>query len=299
MTQTMTQPTKGLAVQEVTKDAIALKVKEMYEAGNIAFPKNYSPENALHSAWLILQEVKDKAGNLALNFCTKASISNALFRMVVLGLNPDKDQCYFIPYGNILTCQPSVWGDIAVAIDCGAKDVIAQIVYDGDEFDYEINRGKISITKHKQSFKNVSFDKIVGAYGILGKPDGTDEVIFMPMDRIRRSWGQSKMNPNGDNSTHTKFTDEMVLRTTLRRICKPFINSSNDSNLVRKQAYSESVAEITAEAEIAEVANTGELIGFKAEIIETPAEVINEQIGEVIAEQEAEPAAAATSKRAF
>lgn len=298
MGQELTQGNKSNAVQEVTKDAIALKVKEMYEAGNIAFPKNYSPENALHSAWLILQEVKDKNNNLALNVCTKASISNALFRMVVLGLNPDKEQCYFIPYGPTLTCQPSVWGDIAVAIDCGAKDVIGQIVYKGDEFEYEINRGKMSITKHKQSFENVAFENIVGAYGILGKPDGTDDVIFMPIDRIKKSWGQSKMNPNGDNSTHTKFTDEMVLRTTLRRICKPFINSSNDSNLQRKQVYSESVAEITAEVEIAERANNGEVIGLRVEIEETPAEVIDEKTGEVIIAQELEPAAA-TSKRAF
>src|SRR5690606_24667209 len=106
---------KDLAlVKKDTVDVVAEKVRQFQERGEIHFPTNYSPENALKSAWLVLQETKDKNGKPVLQSCTKNSIANALLNMVVQGLTPAKQQGYFIAYGQQLVFQRSYFGTMAV-----------------------------------------------------------------------------------------------------------------------------------------------------------------------------------------
>ena len=81
-------------------DFVANKINAFVSNNEIDLPKNYSVNNALKGAWLVLQEVKDRQGKPALHFCTKSSIANALLNMVILGLNPINNQIYFIPYGD-------------------------------------------------------------------------------------------------------------------------------------------------------------------------------------------------------
>lgn len=100
---------KNVEERNIT-DNVLNKVRKFQQDGQIYFPNNYSPENALKSAWLKLQEVKDKNGKLALDVCTKPSIANALLNMIIQGLNPMKNQCYFIPFGNQLTLMRSYFG---------------------------------------------------------------------------------------------------------------------------------------------------------------------------------------------
>ena len=94
-----------LAVRKETIDIVTARVREFQNKGELYFPSNYVPENALKSAWLTIQETEDKNRKPALEVCTKESIANALLSMVIQGLNPDKKQCYFIVYGNKLQLQ--------------------------------------------------------------------------------------------------------------------------------------------------------------------------------------------------
>ncbi|MEJ7445812.1 RecT family recombinase, partial [Staphylococcus hominis] len=72
--------------------------------------------------------------------CTKESMAQALLGMVTQGLNPAKNQCYFIPYGNKMQIQRSYHGNIMMLKrDAGAKDVVAQIIYKGDSFKQELD----------------------------------------------------------------------------------------------------------------------------------------------------------------
>jgi recombination protein RecT len=112
-------------VKKDTVDIVAAKVKQFQENGELHFPANYSPENAMKSAWLILQTIKDRNQKPALEVCTRDSVANALLDMVVQGLNPAKKQCYFIVYGNQLVCQRSYFGTMAVTKRVtGAKDIM-------------------------------------------------------------------------------------------------------------------------------------------------------------------------------
>ena len=109
------QPQQNLSiVQKDVVDTVLSKIKDFEEAGELKLPANYSAANALKSAWLILQETKDRNDKPALVVCTKESVANALLDMVVQGLSPMKKQCYFIVYGSKLTLQrslpsPNVW----------------------------------------------------------------------------------------------------------------------------------------------------------------------------------------------
>ena len=96
----------------------------------LELPHGYSVSNALRAAHLVLQETVDMNKKPALEVCTRASVANALLRMVVDGLYIERKQCYFIVYGNKLVCQTSYFGDIAIAKrDGGVSDVHAHLIY--------------------------------------------------------------------------------------------------------------------------------------------------------------------------
>jgi len=259
-------------------DEVAKKVRAFEDKGELVFPVNYIPENALKSAWLTLQETRDKNNKPVLETCTKASIANSLLSMVVQGLNPEKKQCYFIAYGNKLVLQRSYFGSMHVAktVDPNIVDIYASVVYEGDEFEYEIKHGKERVIKHVQKFQNINKDKIIGAYATILYKDGREVSTVMTMDQIKEAWKKSAMRPVDEkgnikaNSTHAQFTEEMCKKTVINRACKYVINSSSDTSIVAqfaKQLDSE-VAEAEAQAEIEENANT-EMLDFETgEIID-------------------------------
>lgn len=244
-------------------DTVTNKVREFTTAGELHFPANYSVENAMKSAWLILQETKaktpDKQEVPALSYCTRDSIANALLNMAVQGLNPAKKQCYFIAYGNQLVCQRSYFGNIYLAklADPEIEDIVGTTVYEGDEFEYYIYRGKTFIRKHVQQLWNVDKRKIVAAYATVLRKDRDEAKEYsdiMTMEQIKQAWKQSKMYPIDDRgniktgSTHDKFTADMAEKTVINGICKQIINTSTDSYLVLETYRKTEDAIVTAEA---------------------------------------------------
>ena len=260
-------------VKKDTVDIVAKKVREFQERGELHIPPNYSPENAMKSAWLILQETKDKNGKPALEVCTKDSIANSLLDMIVQGLNPAKKQCYFIVYGNKLICQRSYFGSMAVVKNvAGAKDVWAEVVYKGDEFEYEIRKGKKYIRKHVQKLENIDIKNIVAAYAVIEFGDERpDYVEIMTINQIKQAWKQGQIYKENGYGTHQKFTEEMCKKTVINRACKAYINSSNDSNLLLRHfnRTEETLAEEEVNKEIAENANS-EVIDIESEPIDEP-----------------------------
>lgn len=241
-------------------DNVLNKIHQFQSNGQIYFPNNYSPENALKSAWLKLQEVKDKNGKLALEVCTQPSIANALLNMVIQGLNPMKNQCYFIPFGNQLTLMRSYFGSIAVAKQFGEiREITAEVIYEGDKVETQINRGKTTILSHTRSFENINKAKIIGAYATILYNNDAEESIIMTIDQIKTSWKKSKLNPESKDSTHSQFTEDMCKRTVINKICKYYINTKDDSNLnMIKLAFEtsdEELKESEVEYEIQENAN--------------------------------------------
>lgn len=215
---------------------VAQNVRGYLEKGTLVLPADYSVENAIKSAYLTIQEVQDMNKKPALAVCSQASVMNALLDMVVQGLNPAKKQCYFIVYGSKLVCQRSYFGDQALAqrVKPGIE-FYSGVIRKGDEFEVENIRGRVTVAKHGQKFEN--FDNpIIGAYcGVVDTVTGEDMgAEVMTIDQIHKSWEMSNTY-KADNKagTHARFDKEMCLRTVIRKRCKPIINASSDTELLK------------------------------------------------------------------
>lgn len=234
-------------------DAVASRVGAMISGGELHMPPNYSAENAMKSAWLVLQQTLDKNDRPVLQVCTPNSIANSLLDMVVQGLNPAKKQCYFIPYGTQLTCQRSYMGTLALLKRVMGDHVepFAEVVYEGDDFAYEIVGGRKVITKHVQSLANIDDAKILGAYCTIYLGEGKQPFTeIMTKAQILKAWNQGKAH--GDSPAHKNFAGEMSKKTVFNRGCKVMINSSNDAALVRvlrRQEMTTAAAEMNEQIE--------------------------------------------------
>ena len=267
--------------------AVSTDVRGFLAHGSLQLPANYSVENALKSAALTLPSIKNFQN------CTQDSIKSSLLSMCVQGLNPDKNQCYFIAYGETLTCQRSYLGNIAVAkrVDPNIDEIYSAAVYEGDKFDYEIKRGKIVEVHHSQKLENKS-KPIVAAYATVVYRDGSEISTVMTIGQIKKAWGQSTSKPVDEkgnvkaDSVHAKFPEEMAKKTVISKACKPIIGSSSDSSLfgkyVRQCADAADAAEV--DEEVTENANR-EYVETSAN--EVPANV-DPETGEV-KQKEAEP----------
>lgn len=259
-------------IKKDTVDVVAAKVKEFQENNELHFPANYSPENAMKSAWLILQTTKDRNHKSALEVCTKDSVANALLDMVVQGLNPAKKQGYFIVYGNQLTFQRSYFGTMAVTKRVtSAKSIDAAVIYEGDDVDYEMVNGRITNLTHKQKFGNINKDKVIGAYATIVMNDGTVYHELMTIDELRKAWSKAQFwgkdqTVEKQGSTHDEFKQEMAKKTVINRACKKFMNASDDSSLVMQHINraDDVVEEAQLEEEIKNNAN-GEIIDVEFE----------------------------------
>ena len=216
---------------ENISEQVLSRIEQFQKDGSMILPKNYSVENHMKSAWLALQEVEDKEHHKALQICTKESIANSLLDMVLQGLSVSKKQGYFIVYGNKLIFQRSYFGTIALAKRAGGmvSEPVANVIYEGDDFLYEIDpkTAKVSIVKHSQKLENIDNDKIKGAYALVTLADGTTQVTIMSIQQIRAAWGQGATK--GNSPAHKNFAEEMAKKTVIGRACKAIINSSNDA----------------------------------------------------------------------
>lgn len=216
---------------ENISEQVLSRIEQFQKDGSMILPKNYSVENHMKSAWLVLQEVEDKEHHKALQICTKESIANSLLDMVLQGLSVSKKQGYFIVYGNKLIFQRSYFGTIALAKRTGGivSEPVANVIYDGDDFQYEIDpkTAKVSIIKHSQKLENIDNAKIKGAYALVTLADGTTQVTIMSMQQIRAAWGQGATK--GNSPAHKNFAEEMAKKTVIGRACKAIINSSDDA----------------------------------------------------------------------
>ena len=250
---------KKIEEKQIT-DIVFNKVVALQAKGAIDFPNNYSVGNALKSAYLILQDAKTREKKPVLQVCTQESIASALLDMIIQGLNPTKQQCYFIPYGNQLTLSRSYLGTIALIKRLkGVKDVVAYPIYKNDKLDigFDILTGKTKINEFKPALDHKAQD-LIGALGIVV---GENEILYleyMNMEQIRNAWNQGTMK--GNSPAHKNFPDQMAIKTVINRVCKKYVNAADDSDKIA-DLISKTAEEVDNELEIemAENANAKEL----------------------------------------
>lgn len=167
-------------------------------------------------------------------------------------------------------------GSITVCkrFDPRVEKVHAEVIYEGDDVNYDIINGVKCNIKQSQSFGNINKDKILGAYAIALDIDGNEiESDLMTWDEILKSWERSqktgetkpvingKINPNSD---HGKHPARFCRRTVINRLCKTLISATDDKELlkaVRKSDEDSPIIDIVQD-EIDENANQ-KVIDFK------------------------------------
>lgn len=213
--------TNELTQKQITSN-VATRIEAMKGEGLLIAP-NYSVSNALSSAYYALKN--SASGNL-LQTCTQDSIYNALLDMVTQGLSPAKTQCYFIPYKNTVKLTRSYFGTMKVVKQLPeVKDIYAQIIFKGDEFEAENVDGRWKFVSHKSSWKNQD-NPIEGAYCVIEKTDGEKILTIMTKKEIDKSWAQAKTK-----NVQNNFPQEMAKRTVINRAAKQFFNTSDDNDL--------------------------------------------------------------------
>ncbi len=214
-------------------DKVHDKVQRLEEEGDLNLPPNYAVGNALKQAFLKLQETKDSDGNPVVKTCSKTSLYNALLDTVVQGLNPGKDQVYYIAYGSTVTAQKSVFGNIALAERAAnVDDVYANVIYEDDEVEIKTERGRQEVVSHEQEFGNMDDDRINGVYAVVIFEDSRpDKYEIMTLKELKEAWRMGKVYREDGDNPHNNFTKEMAKKTVKNRALKPLIKSSNDDHL--------------------------------------------------------------------
>lgn len=206
---------------------VMLNTMNEYKSNNqLDFPKGYPVGNAIKSAWVQLSDPKFQG-------CTQQSVANALINMCTLGLNPSRNQCYFIKMGNNLVMLPSYFGKVTALkrID-GVIDVVADVLYEDTDYDLSVNEfglEEIKITK-PCPLQNRKQDKIVGAWACIylekGKFMYDKYYTIMTIEDIRNVWGMG--SSGGKSKAHTNFTNEMAKKSVINRCIKMFVNTLTD-----------------------------------------------------------------------
>lgn len=241
MSNTDTAPLATQPAQKLPIIKTVLAKFETLKARGLDIPAGYSAENAMAQAQLLLPTIVNNDKKLIVDAngrptgtVTEVSIVNALLAMLVEGMSLQKKQVYLIVYGNTLTCQRGVYGDMALAqrVSKVPLEFYKGVIRKGDTVKIVTRRGK-DFVEHEKVFG--AGGEVIGAYfGAINTDTGEDlGATIFDMARIKKSWGMSKTYRADGNGTHNKFDDEMALRTVARHYCKPIINASDDEMMLQ------------------------------------------------------------------
>lgn len=219
---------------EGTESKVALRTQEglvalaqsyLRKNGDVVLPPNYDVNDAIKSLYLATLQTVDKTGRPALEVCTKESIKEAVQNYVSKGLNVAKKQCYPIVRGNTLTLHESYFGRQKEAMSYAGIKINSNVIYEGESVEIDTRQDGSKIIRHKPDFTKFDASKIIGAYAVAVREDGTvDDSDIMTIKEIRRSWAQG----SSGGKVHEAFPVEMCRKTVIARLAKKYVNTSDD-----------------------------------------------------------------------
>ena len=178
--------------------------------------KLLSPEKA---ARFVATGLRALARNPDLLQATPKSLANAFYDAAVLDLEPVLGSVYFVKYGTEATMLIGYRGlvELAKRGDPTIEDIYGQVVYDGDEFDYQ--EGDDPRLVHKPSLtRNVSDPtKITHTYGIAFRLGGRRPIfVVLTKSDVEGIRARSKAKNAGPWVTDYPA---MSMKTAVRNLC--------------------------------------------------------------------------------
>ena len=251
-------------VTQIINQAINQYTK-MVENKVFDIPENYSYKNAIQQARYLLTKPADAGKNKGLaiiDICTPQSILQAVMEMAQKGLNPDKKQCYFIPYGNVCTLSISYQGNVALAKRGGEDigEIYGYAVYKNDKLElvFDPRKGVIQVKSYEPDISKWTKSDITGAFAVITDKAGEVKYTeYMTMEQIKDAWNMGFAK--GESPAHKNFPDQQAIKTVKSRAVKSFVNTADDSEIVSSEEKSITYTDKTLNEELESKANTLEL----------------------------------------
>lgn len=190
-----------------------------------------------------------------------------LMRGAFLNLDFLSNEAYLVPYKGKLQFQPSYRGAVKLAQKYSIrpiKNIFAEVVRKGDEFEQKIVSGQASI-----DFRPLPFNdgEIIGAFAICEYQDGGYQNEVMSIKDLEKVRSKSLM---GHKGPWVDYTAEMYKKVVIHRLCKHIqIDFENTEQL---RYWNESI-----ENEFREDTPTLKGASLNAVLVEDESEVVAEQ----------------------
>lgn len=177
-----------------------------------ALPKDFNRERFVQNALAVLNDKPE------LQKINKAQLQMGLLKGAMLNLDYSNKEFYLIPYGSSVQFQIDYRGMQKVAKAYSVrpiKDIHADVVRDGDQFEYEIKDNVAHVSFRPKPFSNAD---IVGVFCYIEYADGGVTVERMSTEdvqAVRNNYSKAK-----NSAAWTKSFDQMMLKTIIRRSLK-------------------------------------------------------------------------------
>lgn len=176
-----------------------------------ALPKDLNKTRFVQNALTVVQENKD------IQKFPQEQILAGLVKGAVLGLDFMNHEAYLVGYGSQLQFQLSYRGAVKLAKKYSIepiKGVHADVVRDGDVFNYEVKDNKTVI-----NFKPIPFNngEVIGAYAYVEFENGDIVAELMNIDELNAVQKSSKM---GNGGAWKSYPNEMRKKSVIKRLMK-------------------------------------------------------------------------------
>lgn len=177
----------------------------------------------------------------ALQKCDQMSILESVMNLANMGLtlNPTMQHAALIPRAGTCTLMPMFQGLTHIACKGGAiSKIIAHIVYEKDQFSYELARGEVN---HQQN-KLEGTGPIKGVYAQVTYKDGTKQLEVMNIEEVHKIRAKSVAYQSNKNSgPWVEWEDEMFRKTALKRLLKQ-VNKTGVPDVLQQAVALENIA---------------------------------------------------------
>jgi recombination protein RecT len=182
--------------------------------------------------------------------CPPADFCRVVLQAAEMGLPLDGKLCYCIKYKNEWAAVPDYKGLVAVAKRSGQiKDIYADCVCEGDEFDYS-REGAEEKFLHRRQWGNR--DKVIAAYSVVKLPGGDHHVEVMDITELNAIQARAT-SKKGPWSTDV---NEMRKKTVIKRNMKLYCD---DPAVARALELDDALSIDDAESESAQSRGSAQL----------------------------------------
>lgn len=208
--------TKALTITEDIRNNLA-RMKPQFK---IALPAHINPDKFLRVVMTAIQvSPKIAQGDRSSLYaaCTKAAQD---------GLLPDGKEAALVPFGSEITYMPMYAGILKKFRNSGdCKSIVAQIVYEKDDFEHWIDDEGEHIKHKPDSLSDDRGDK-KGFYAIAITKDGGTYIEVMTLKQMAKVKNVSR-SKDSNSGPWKNWPEEMEKKSVIRRLSKRLPMSSD------------------------------------------------------------------------